>query len=865
MQYPDGLSPISHHGALAWVVVLLTTVTALAQSPWRLDEKPAQAGEWGFRPADESTPEVNPPAFVWRPQAKTTTYNLQVAADADFSRQRYEVRGLTMHCHCPPHTFEPGTWHWRFRAVNEAGQPSAWSSVRTFTVKPDTAVMPMPPRDELLARIPKTHPRLFLRPEQLDDLRQRAQGDMKDSLQRLTRQCDNLLKKPPPTEEPPKYPPGTSTKSEEWRTIWWGNRVYTIAVLENAATLAFTRLLTGNDQYGQLARRLLMDAAKWDPKGATGYRYNDEAGMPYAYFFSRTYTFLHDYLSEEDRVRCREVMRIRGQEMYNHLAPRHIWRPYGSHANRAWHFLGEVGIAFLDEVPEAADWVWFAMNVFFHAYPVWSDADGGWHEGMAYWRSYISRFTWWADIMRTAMDIDAYRKPYFSQIGYYPLYLQPPGTYGGGFGDLTGRLESPGNVPLMSIFAAQAANPHWQWYVQAHKPSSPAGGYVGFLRGALPEIPAQPPTDLPTSRCFRGIGQAVFNTNLLDAAHNVSFLFKSSPFGTQSHGYDANNAFLLSAFGKPLFISSGWRDIYGSEHHTNWMWHTKSTNCITVNGQTQGKRTAAARGEILDFSTGEHFDYVVGEAGSAYGDLLERFTRRVLFAKPDLIVIHDQLVAREPATFEWRLHAPNEMHIDGRQVLAHNGPARCHVDFLYPADLVITQTDQFDPPPRPRVKLTEYHLTAATPAPARTAEFITVLRPYQESDGEPVWHRRPAGGHPAGAIPESADGLKADVSHADASASTAAPSPANVPSPSAASPLPDLRLEPIPNGHALTATLPDGTLHILLRTTDQGELRHPSLTTLTLTTDAPLAAVRLNPQGQPIATFPPGDRCRPGD
>ena len=129
---------------------------------------------------------------------------------------------------------------------------------------------------------------------------------------------------------------------------------------------------SGNEAYGQLARRILLDCAAWDPVGSTGYRYNDEAGMPYAYHFSRTYSFIHDLLSEEEREKCRQVMQVRGNEMYRHLYPRHLWRPYASHSNRAWHFLGEVAIAFHDEIEEADDWLWFAMNVFYNTYPVWS-------------------------------------------------------------------------------------------------------------------------------------------------------------------------------------------------------------------------------------------------------------------------------------------------------------------------------------------------------------------------------------------------------------------------------------------------------------------------------------------------------------
>src|SRR5690606_22263358 len=226
---------------------------------------------------------------------------------------------------------------------------------------------------------------------------------------------------------------------------------------------------------------------------------NDEAGMPYNYYFSRTYTFINDLLSEAEKEKCREVMTIRGREMYDHLYPRHFWRPYSSHSNRAWHFLGEIGIAFLDEIPEAQEWVWFAANVFTNVYPVWSDQYGGWHEGVSYWNSYLNRFTWWADIMRVAMGIDAYQKPFFSKAGFYPMYLQPPGTRGGGFGDLTARRDSEDNVGIMTIFAAQAQNPYWQWYVEAHGGSRLEDGYIGFVRGALPTVVAKAPTDLPTS------------------------------------------------------------------------------------------------------------------------------------------------------------------------------------------------------------------------------------------------------------------------------------------------------------------------------------------------------------------------------
>ena len=715
--------------------ILLMCVAPGFGAKLKLNESPAEPGEWGYRPAGGSVSQVNPPSFSWRPQAGLT-WEIQCAHDTEFNKIEYQVSGVDFNVHCPPRTFEPGTYTWHYRGKNKNGTYTNWSTARTFKIADDAAKMPLPAREELIARIPKSHPRLFMRPENLGRLRELARGIMKAEFDRLVKECERIISRPPATEEPPKYPKDIVRGSDPWREIWWGNRRYTIRALNSAATLAFTRLLGGKEKYGDEAKRILLECAKWDPKGSTGYRYNDEAGMPYNYYFSRTYSFVNGLLSEDEKNLCRKVMKVRGDEMYRHLYPRHLWRPYASHSNRAWHFLGEVGIAFLGEVEGAEDWVWFATNVFFNVYPVWSDADGGWHEGSSYWSSYINRFTWWADVMREAMGIDAYDKPYFSKIGYYPMYLMPPGKVGGGFGDLTARRRARQNVPLVSILAAQAGNGHWQWYVEQLGGPEPAGGYIGFIRGTLPEVEPTPPDELPKSRLFRGTGQAYLNTSLTDADKDVQVVFKSSPFGTQSHGYEANNSFLLWAYGERLLIRSGYRDSYGSKHHRQWMWSTRSVNNITVNGKGQGRRTAKARGKIVAFKTTPDVDVVIGEAASAYEPPLERFTRAIIFVKPELIIVYDRLEAKEPSTYEYWLHAVNKFDIKERgNVIVRNEDVGCDINFYTRGKLTFDQTNQYDPNPRPRIKLREWHLTAKTEDKKKNMEFITVYRPYKIEQG----------------------------------------------------------------------------------------------------------------------------------
>ena len=729
--------------------LLFFTISLAASAALLPDEQPGSPGEWGFRPADGEWSARNPPAFVWRPQKKAISYELAISRDREFAKVEYSAAGLPWNAHCPSRPLDAGTWHWRFRFTGAKGESSSWSAVRSFRIDGASMAFPMPARADLLARIPKAHPRLFLRPEDLASLRANAAGARKGDFKELCKVCDRILKNPPPTAEPPKYPADMARESDAWMKIWWGNREYTIAALNSAAQLGFAHLLGGPETYAAKGREILMACAQWDPVGSTGFRYNDEAGMPYAYFFSRAYTFLHDQLSEVERAQCRKVMAVRGHEMYRHLCPRQFWTPYESHANRGWHKLGEAGIAFLGEIPEAEEWVWFAVNKQFCTYPVWNDDDGGWHEGLSYWQSYLGRFSMWADVIRVAAGINVYQLPYFAKIGYYPMYLTPPGTPGSGFGDLNPERPADRSREIMYSFAGQAGNSYWEWYAEQLGKALKINDYIGYLRNSRAEVKAKPPVDLPASRVWRGVGQAALNTDLTSASNNVSVLFKSSPYGTQSHGYDAQNAFILYAYGDRLLVSTGRRDQYGSAHHRDWMWETKSVNSITVNGNGQGKHKPSATGKIVAFRTSPELDYVAGEAADAYQGALRRFTRHILFVKPDLIVIDDQLEAPSPSTYEWHLHAPVPIDAkDANQILVTGKTASCQVSLLAPAEIQTSVTDQYDVPPRAKIKVKEWHLTAKTAAPKENREFITAIRPWRtgtESPGSAVLEREGTG------------------------------------------------------------------------------------------------------------------------
>ncbi len=731
-----------HAAAIPGIFLLLAHAFLCGAVP--LDESPADAGSWGYRPEDGASVAVSPPSFTWRPQDYPCSYRLQISASTAFEPLVLDRVAIPWNAYCPASALPPGEYFWRYAAVTAAGEQTAWSQVRRFQVPEDAIPFPQPGREELLRRLPQEHPRLFFRPGDVPRLRALAQGPMAGPFLELRQKADKLLAAPPDTSEPPLYPKGTEFKGEEWKKIWWGNRMRAIAVGDGAALLGFVYQMTGEERYAHGARDLLLALCAWDPEGSTQYKYNDEAAMPLLYMPSRAFSWTYAALTAEERARISTMMQARGRQAYEHLQRcKHLWFPFESHRNRAWHFLGELATAFYGEIPEAGEWLDYAMTIFYTAYPVWGGTEGGWHEGVGYWASYMERFLYWVYMVRAAYGIDAFQQPYFREAGYYPLYVTPPGSRTAGFADMGSTTGSDRSARLMAVLASAAGNPYWQWYAGQHGNPFP-DGYLGFLYAASPgpdvapviQEPGQdargghatprPPSGLPQSRAFRDVGLAALNTTLLDATQNVQVIFKSSPYGRVSHGYNANNAFLLHLGGQPVFIASGRRDIHGSPHHRLWMWETKSDNAILVDGEGQMVHTPEARGCLTHFHTSERLDVVAGEAGASYKGL-DRWARRILFFKPYAVLIHDLVIAPEPATYQWLLHAPGPFETGENAMQWQGEPGRVDVRFLHPQALTITQTDKFDTPPAPWAgfKLNEWHLTAATAEKTARQEFLT--------------------------------------------------------------------------------------------------------------------------------------------
>lgn len=720
--------------------------TLLMAAELRIDNRPPKPGEVGYRPADGSSTRLNPPSFIWLHEPAAVTYTVQWGLTKDFA-------GSTTVSNCPWNTYThssplaAGTYCWRYRFAAKDGRESTWSQTRSVVVPPEAVAMPMPTRAQQRTQVPAGHPRLFLRPEDLPRLRELTRGTEAEAFRKLRSQADRFLAVGP-TAEPDKMGSARNKEDKEAIKYWWPNREQTMRACQEAETIAFVYLLTREPRYGEAARRWILHLASWNPDGPTNFRLNCEAAKPMLYRPARAYDWAWDALTAEDRAKVQAVTRRRLQDAWESgevlRGVGHLNSPYNSHGNRVWHKIGEAGIAFLGELPEAETWLDYAVNKFQACYPVWSDDDGGWHEGVSYWAGYMSKAVWWLQVAQSALGVDGLKKPFFAQVGDYPLYIAPPYSPNSGFGDLSSGRPSASVGGFMEYFIrAKGRQPDgaraaaWRWWTEQWQMKGESG-WLGFLyRANLPAMPAaQAPTALPTSKVFQGIGVASLHTTLLDSREDVHFLFKSSPFGTQSHGHNPHNTYQLNAYGEALLTTCVYRDLHGSKFHYGWAHSTVAHNGVLVNGEGQLKHSPAPHGRIVAFQTTPAWDYLVGDATEAYGGRLTRFQRHTAFVKRDearpVLVLYDDLAASEPSTFQFMLHALQPFTLDERaaRLSVEQPKAGVAIQYLSPTPLAFRQWDGYQPPPTKPFP-NQWHVEAGTTEKRDALGLITVILPHR--------------------------------------------------------------------------------------------------------------------------------------
>lgn len=724
-----------------------------------LDEPRPGSLTVGYVPNEQSLPKENPPRFSWLPDIDDgARYVLRISTDPGFADDKTRIfPDLAWNFFTPDEALAEGRYHWAYGLWDRktATCSSNWSAVRSFDIDETLPQTPLPGRAARHAASQTSHPRLWLNPDQLKSF---AAAVAKDPNHCGWSDFVEKSVKPwlerPIVEEPRRYPNNVRVA-----TLWRQMYIDCQEVIYAIRHLAIAGRVLGRDDLLDASRDWLLAVASWDPDGATSRAYNDEAAFRVVVALAWGYDWLHDHLSEEQRDTVRTVLLRRTREVADHViahARIHVF-PYDSHAVRSLSaVLTPACIGLYGESDEAVEWLDYTVEFLATLYSPWAGTDGGWAEGPHYWMTGMAYLVEAANLIRSYIGFDLYRRPFFQNTGRFPLYTKAPGTRRAGFGDDSTMGDLPGLKVGYNVrqFAGVTGDGHYQWYFDRIKADA-AGTEAAFYnygwwdlnfddliyRHDYREVAAASPADLPALAVFDDIGWAAIQKHMEDPDRHLQFVFKSSPYGSLSHSHGDQNAFVLYAYGEDLAIQSGHYIAFNSSMHLNWRRQTRSKNAVLIGGKGQyaEKDKALARraaGRIAEVEEKPGHLRILGDATAAYqvaNPLVQKAEREIHFVNDSYFVIVDQVECSEPQELQWLCHTASAPQV-GRSSFRYNGrKAGFYGQFVFSSAGTpqITAVEGFpDIDPAELEGLELHHHVCATAPPATSHRLVTLLVPY---------------------------------------------------------------------------------------------------------------------------------------
>lgn len=698
------------------------------------------------RPHDGAEVKISPTGLAWLPCPSAASYCVNIYDKG--RRCLYSANVGKDPVHCPDRVLPPGTYTWDVIALDNRGRDVARRGRNSFTISEDAVELPWIDPRELLRRVPKEHPRILYPKSQLSNIRSTLLTTRARSWRACKAAAEQALSK-----GVPKYPTyhhieDNVTRRLEYQKYFRYFRGYVDSAL---MYLTLTYLMTQQAKYAKAAKEILLEIASWptDDNDVTSVsaKWGDEAGLSFSKCAHIAYDWLYDALDDNERTLIFNMCRERAWQTYRRLKRKnYLTFPGESHDGRLIAYLTDMSLAMAGETPDVETWLTYSLKALLTFYPHWAGIDGGWAEGTAYGLWYNTFYIPAFEGLRQLAGYNLWPRPFFNNVRYFFFYCTANHGEIRPFGDGAetggpGLHRGSGYADLMAFHAHRYHDPYIGWWVK--KIPGYTGGRDGFLSLLHEdELPSKIPAVLPNSAVFGSVGWAGLHSDISDPEHDTCLIFKSSPYGSVSHSHADQNAFAIMKGGTALAIPSGYYGpSYGKPHHAQWTRSTKANNCILVNDQGQTIRSASANGAIIDFRDAPGYSYVAGNATPAYVGKLTKWIRRILFLRPGLFLLLDEIEAPTRSQYQWMLHAFEKMDIKDAKVTSRRKGAALEVYLGCTRDLVISQTDKFDTPynygtPKAyhRQKANHWHVKAETVEKSRVARIAAVMAVFGASE-----------------------------------------------------------------------------------------------------------------------------------
>lgn len=639
-------------------------------------EKARGVGLQDVRPAPGQTVTQNPPAFTWplpRPDS-TPRFTLEIR----HPDQRIERVALGHNWYLPRTAWPAGRYAWRVLRQGAAVDASDW---RSFDLAADAlplfgaapVAQSLEDADWYTRVAGRAHPRVLpaarlqaLLP-QLTGPRRQAWAEL---LARVKAQLTDPRLAPPP-------PPGPSDGSPDWVLATSRMAAEEQDRVDNAAVVWRVLSTPGPLADPQLAssvqadlRARVLNLARWDTTTLHGQDSDTDTPVRILLWtLALGYDQLHPVLGMADRTLVLQAITTRAQQVEQRIwgsQQRLLRLPLDSHAVTAAAALAAASAMLAGAHPE------FGAERFARTVPwmyawvhPWGGLDGGWANGGGYGEWFMDSMVPHFDSLSDAAGVDIYRTQMLQRYPLYRLYSVPPGgMLQAPFGD--GAVVEGRQVPYYAYWLATrmpSQATRWMATLQPLAGNHPPAGRT--VASPMVEVPAaSDPGPLPGSALFESAGQVSMHSQLADPGR-TSIHFRSSPYGAHNHSHADQNHFVVGSQGRALLIDSGYYDSFNSAHAQGWYRQTRAHNAVTYDGGI-GQRTRqsnlpgdlSSAGRIAGFLEREDFTIATGDASAAYdAATVVRAQRSLVYVRPGLLLVHDDLLARRPVRWEWNFHA----------------------------------------------------------------------------------------------------------------------------------------------------------------------------------------------------------------
>ena len=462
---------------------------------------------------------------------------------------------------------------------------------------------------------------------------------------------------------------------------------------EQAQSLAFAYVVTDEHPYADRARACLdlicASSSRWDFVQHNAMYPEDTADLGTAETTkacANAVSWLWPTLSEQQRTGFIAMVAERGGQVIYQGATAGCW--WGNALNSNWTAVLNSGLAFAALLrvgrdfqdrplagpgcpdPREVDWLAFARARTIEMLDLAAEEGAG-VEGAGYWLYCFGTLQDNVEALRNVTGEDLYAHPFWRVCSRFLPYLALP-DFSGWVNYADTGYRGLGGSAFFHGVAARAHDPFAQWFGNEILRRNPSVSWKSLLLYD-PDVPERGPAAEPPCRVFRSIHLASFRSAWDEDA--TFMLFKGGS-NAWSHTHLDLNSFFITSHGERLATEPG------PEHYSLAYWHsiqpvvsTAQHNCIVVDGAHQRvpaqyamsydlEEAGDCYSRLSDHVSEDWVEMVRGDATTAYGDMLARAWRDIVYLKLNVFVIFDDLIGhpvRCQRNYEWLLHSECEL------------------------------------------------------------------------------------------------------------------------------------------------------------------------------------------------------------